>query len=609
MELDGHPGLLGRGMHAARAGTSPSAPARAGAVSASANLRAPRRVALSSRWHRLARRSRRLVPSVCVGTLAILTAAAGFAAATVPGATTLAAPAPHHGPTAPPQQFGNRLASLGGKAVVLPAATAPPAPAPPALIAAPPIAAHEDFAFAPYWTLPQSGGFNLAGLTTLAYFSIGVNPDGSLDESGSGWNGYESQALTDLITRAHAAGERVVLTVNDFDQGSLDALTSSPTAPATLAAALKSALQAKNLDGVNFDFEGDGSADQAGLTRLIGLVSYGLRATDPHWQVTMDTYASSAGDPGGFYNIPALANSVDAFFVMAYELNLQGTPSPASPLTSGQFSDLTTLQQYAAAVPASKVILGMGFFGIDWPTSDGTMQATATGGATDIADSQVQSSGDPPYWDPVTDTGWTSYLVGTQWHESYWENPYGLYLVSVLAAQYGIRGVGIWALGMEDNDAQMIAALDGQAPAGGPGGAGPQATAPTSTTTAPTAPPAPPTGGGGGTTTTTGGGGTGTTPSTSGPPATTTTAPPPFITGTANGQTQTLTAVPTAPGVIGLQLGTLTNFATNEPAYACLVGGPPLAYFLSADASEYVVEASTTASPPDCMNQVFTFPN
>jgi hypothetical protein len=436
-----------------------------------------------------------------------------------------------------------------------------------------------------------------------------VNPDGSLDESGSGWNGYQSQALTDLITRAHAAGERVVLTVNDFDQGSLNALTSSPTAPGTLAQALKTALQAKNLDGVNFDFEGEGSGDQAGLTRLVGLVSYGLRAVDPHWQITMDTYASSAGDPAGFYNIPALANSVDAFFVMAYELNLQGTPTPASPLTSGQFSDLTTLQQYTAAVPASKVILGIGFFGIDWPTSDGTMQATATGGATDIADAQVQSSGDPPYWDPVTDTGWTSYQVGTQWHESYWENPYGLYLVANLAAQYGIGGVGIWALGMETNDAQMIAALDGQAPAGGPGGAGPQTTAPTPPTTAPTTTAAPPAGGG----TTAGAGGGpggpgGPTTSTAGP-TTTTTAPAPFITGTANGQTQTLTAVPVAPAMIGLQLGTLTNFATNEPAYACLVGGPPLAYFLSADASEYVVEASTTASPPDCMTQDFTFPN
>jgi hypothetical protein len=60
--------------------------------------------------------------------------------------------------------------------------------------------------------------------------------------------------------------------------------------------------------------------------------------------------------------------------------------------------------------------------------------------------------------------------------------------------------------------------------------------------------------------------------------------------------------------MVALALGTLTNFATNEPAYACLVGGPPLQYFLSADASEYVAVASTTASPPDCMNQDFTFP-
>ena len=62
------------------------------------------------------------------------------------------------------------------------------------------------FGFAPYWTLPESAGFDVQGLTTLAYFSIGVNPDGTLDESGPGWNGYQSQALVDLVNRAHAAG-------------------------------------------------------------------------------------------------------------------------------------------------------------------------------------------------------------------------------------------------------------------------------------------------------------------------------------------------------------------------------------------------------------------
>ena len=153
-----------------------------------------------------------------------------------------------------------------------PAATTPPAPAPPSLADAAPLRPHEVFGFAPYWTLPSSGGFDVAGISTLAYFSLDVNANGTLDQSGAGWNGYESQALSSLVTRAHAAGDRVVLTVTDFDQGSLNALTSAPAAATTLASALVAAVSAKNLDGVNLDFEGEGDADQAGLTRLVATV-------------------------------------------------------------------------------------------------------------------------------------------------------------------------------------------------------------------------------------------------------------------------------------------------------------------------------------------------
>ncbi len=211
---------------------------------------------------------------------------------------------------APSVNAGNLdLASLeaAGKAVLLAPATAPPAPAPPSLAAAPPLKPHEVFGFAPYWTLDQAGGFNLAGISTLAYFAVGVNPDGTLDQSGPGWTGYESQALANLVTQAHAAGDRVVLTVNNFDQGQLDALTSSPTAAATLAAAIVAAVEAKNLDGVNLDLEGQGSADNAGLTRLVDTVSWVMHTANPHYQVTMDTYSSSASGTNGWFDIPALA--------------------------------------------------------------------------------------------------------------------------------------------------------------------------------------------------------------------------------------------------------------------------------------------------------------
>ncbi len=278
---------------------------------------------------------------------------------------------------------GNSAQALAHPSSHLPAATTAPKPAPPSLAGAPPLQSHEVFGYAPYWTLPQSSGFDVKDMTTLAYFSVDANGDGSLDQSGSGWNGYQSQDLVNLVNRAHAAGDRVVLTVTCFSQAALDQITSDPTAAGRLSAALIAAVSAKALDGVNFDFEGEGSADRTGLTALITHVSAALHATNPHWQVSMATYASAAGDSGGFYDVAALAPVVDAFFVMAYDMNDRSQPSPTAPLLAGNgYTDLKALQEFTAVVPAQKIILGVPFYGYDWPTSDGSGTAQATGGET-----------------------------------------------------------------------------------------------------------------------------------------------------------------------------------------------------------------------------------
>ncbi len=520
--------------------------------------------------------------------------------------------------TNPANAGGLDLASLeaAGKAVLLAPATAPPAPAPPSLATAPPLKPHEVFGFAPYWTLAQAGGFNLAGISTLAYFAVGVDPDGTLNESGSGWTGYESQALANLVTQAHAAGDRVVLTVNNFDQSQLDALTSSPTAATTLAGAIVAAVEAKNLDGVNLDLEGQGSADNAGLTRLVETVSWVMHTVNPHYQVTMDTYSSSASGTNGWFDIPALAGAVDAFFVMEYNPNLSATQGPSSPLTSGMFSDQTAVDEYDAVVPPSKVILGVPFFGIDWPTTDGTLNATATGPASDVSLGDIDASGHPQYWDPVTDSGWTSYQVGNQWHETFFEDPTSLYDTAQLAQANGLAGVGIWTLGMDGNAPADLAALLGFAPAVKDGPAGPPATStsppasasPSSPTPSPTNSSAPtdqtstsvPA-----STTTTTTPTSSTTTSTSS--TTTTTTLPPASSGQWKGSTVTLTKVTgTPPAVSGSSpVGQLTGFQTQDPTVSCLTHEPDLnVWAVSGTTDQYLVVA---ALPADCTTADFEF--
>ena len=513
----------------------------------------------------------------------------------------------------------------GGTGSPLPKATAPPAPAPPSLADAAPLRPHEVFGFAPYWTLDQSSGFNVGGMTTLAYFSVGVNADGSLDHSDSGWNGYQSQELADLITRAHGAGDRVVLTVSCFSQSALDALTSSTTAPGTLSAAVVGAIKAKNFDGVNLDFEGTGSADQQGLTNVVDQVSAAVHAANPHYQVTMDTYASSAGDPAGFYNVRALAPAVDGFFVMAYQLNLQSTPSATSPLTSSMFSDLTTLQQYTAAVPASKVILGVPFYGYDWPTTDGTLTAQATGSPSTVSYGEVASSGHPVYWDASTDTAWTSYQVGTQWHEAFFEDPSSLYLEAQMAQFFNVAGLGIWALGFDGNDPQMLGALDGFAPVTKDAATGPTAPVPTpnATVPAPATPPSPPpptpdptTATGPGSNDTSSGSAAPSSTSTADTATTTTSATAPGSAATVlrysgiwQGQAEVLTLLgpgQSPPTGTPTYLGQLQGFQSNDPAVSCLASESALnVWQLSGDPSLDIVEAQ---QPQDCTTASFTFP-
>ena len=454
--------------------------------------------------------------------------------------------------------------------VDLPAATATPAPAPPSLAASPALQPHEIFGYAPYWTLPQSAGFDVKDLTTLAYFSVDANGDGTLDESGSGWNGYESQDLANLVTRSHAAGDRVVLTVTCFSQAALDAITSDPNAGARLSAALVAAVSAKNLDGVNFDFEGEGSGDRRGLTALITQVSSALHAADSHWQVTMATYASAAGDSAGFYDVAALAPALDGFFVMAYDMNDRVTPSATAPLTGGGFNDTQALQQFTAVMPPQKVILGVPFYGYDWPTTDGTRTAQPTGGESPLSDGVIAASGHPTYWDPATQTPWTSYQVGSQWHETFFDDPTSLALKAQLANAFHIGGMGIWALGMDGNDPAMLAALLGNAPAVKNYQTGP-------TPSAAGTPPGTPPGSG-------------------------------FVTtGVWNGTTVPLSPVvpPTAYGD-AQYLGTLSGVQTTAPALACLQSGPPLEVWSIAALPG--VDVAVAAQPGNCVTGMWTFP-
>ncbi len=333
---------------------------------------------------------------------------------------------------------------------------------------APPLRPNEMFGVVPYWALPNAAALDLNGLTTVVYAGLQINPNGSIETSGDAWDGYLSQDFINLIDAAHADGARVVLSVQDFDQASLDQVLATPAASSILAQSVLLLLKMRDLDGVNLDLEGQGSGDQAALTNLVAAVSQTLKVADAHYQVTVDTNAMSAQSADSFYDLPALSAVVDGFLVTEGQLNLAAVQSASSEMTSAGDSLQATINEYLSEVPADKVIAVLPLFGLEWPTTDGTLQAKPAGAPDVDTAGAAPANRHTAHWDGITQTAWTAFRVGKQWHEAFFENRRSLRLASQTIQANGIAGVGVWGLGSDGtNDAPFVSALTSSVPANG----------------------------------------------------------------------------------------------------------------------------------------------
>jgi hypothetical protein len=313
-------------------------------------------------------------------------------------------------------------------------------------------------------------------LTTVAYFGLQVNAaDGSLVQSGTGWTVWNSAAVTDMIGRAHAAGARVVLTVvyQDTGPGMCTALSHAQN---TISQAVAQ-VRGRGVDGVNVDYEGvnapcGGSSNRALLTQLVTGMRSALGAGA---NLTVDTYASSGNDAFGFFDIPGMAPQVDAFFVMAYELdggssggNWQHPPlscssycfSPTSPVAGYYWNDTRVVSEYSSSAGAGKVILGLPYYGYTacvtspvhnaYPSSSPNWSVpTYAISSTETTDPSVQGyAAHRDFYDTTGqerwDTWWNASLGCSR--EMYWDDATSLGYKYDLVNRTGIRGAGIWSL-------------------------------------------------------------------------------------------------------------------------------------------------------------------
>jgi hypothetical protein len=232
---------------------------------------------------------------------------------------------------------------------------------------------------------------------------------------------------------------------------------------------------------VNIDFEGYTTSTypgiQAGLTTFTTEMSAQVHQRWPKALVTIDTYAGSASWDFGLMRIDALAPVVDAMFIMAYDMsfgNMKGHAGPNAPMNGWTYNVTKSIAQYLTKAPASKIILGVPWYGYRFKTSSAGAYAKTSGASADVYSQNLTDlacgKSLVKHWDSTSQSPWASWYSPASgdpcgknlgsWQELYYDDVKSLGVKYSLVNSSGIRGMGIWALGYDGGRPEVWSELN-----------------------------------------------------------------------------------------------------------------------------------------------------
>jgi len=378
----------------------------------------------------------------------------------------------------------------------------------------------EAFGFLPYWSMADWTDSYLRYdlLTTIAFFGVGVRDDGSIVKSGAGYNAFMSDRATTIIDHAHAAGVRVVITFESFGTTHNKRFLPNATARARFVTQAAALVAARGIDGANLDVENVPAANVPDFGQLVGATASAIHGADAAAEVTVSTNGNVSG---AVMAALAVSNGADRAFLMgySYRVGTSATTGSVSPVSAvGTPLDLSTsLDLYgAASVPADRILLGLPYFGMTWPTRTAALHSlrqpdsAKLGKGVAFRPRTIATSGPPDEaildHDPIeVSARYTWFDAGRKsWYQTYFDDPQTLAVKENLAIEHGLAGVGLWALGDDYGVAgywETLAATLGLGPPyvaptasppaspGAAGSIGPTGTAATRSSASPAGPP------------------------------------------------------------------------------------------------------------------------
>lgn len=243
----------------------------------------------------------------------------------------------------------------------------------------------EVIGFLPYWRMDDVKYLRYDLVSEVIYFSLTADKDGQFvkvvnNETDPGWRWWNSQKVKDLIARVQISGGKFSLTVAMQKNKTLDKFLIDKAAQQTLINNLVNEVKSKHLDGINIDFEYDGTPEPILREKFVefnqNLVTT-FRQQSPKTVLSIDFFPLSIRKPR-LFDIPKLAPLFDRVIIMSYDFyasnsDTAGPIAPMNGFAEGKylFDIITAFSDYLQYIPKEKLILGVPYYGYDWPVEEG----------------------------------------------------------------------------------------------------------------------------------------------------------------------------------------------------------------------------------------------
>lgn len=328
----------------------------------------------------------------------------------------------------------------------------------------------EVIGFLPSWMISQKVKVETRNLTQLIYFGLGVNEDGELrqyDEEGNAlmeWSYLNSDYFKNIQNEAKYSKTKILLSITNFDNTSIDKLVSNPQATKALIKNVLQIMDQYQFDGININFEYVTDSDfptAVYLNKFLDTFVKELKKEKPGTILSFDINALAAEEDGA-YDMVKIGEIVDQVILMGYDYHRTDSSiaGPVAPIDgANEHSISKSLKSMVGRVPNEKLILGLPFYGYEWQTvnknhkSPTVVNTGAVASYKRVKELLKNREDIKVEWDEDSESPWFSYIQSGAIKQIYYEDGKSLQKKLDLVNDKKMQGIAIWALGYEgDSD-------------------------------------------------------------------------------------------------------------------------------------------------------------